>query len=260
MTTGTFTADANGTAGLAICPSVLQRTVLSSPTYTAGIIQTWADVQNSSISASVTTDEVQRQRVTGATLKIEYIGDDFHNSGEFALKMYTHTHNVQQDWTSGTFDAYPKSFTAFCQRQKFTRARDSQFITFTPANELSRRQFETIGSVGQNTPQGLKSIVLLLSGANPTDRQSWRYTLVQNVEFIWEPNTVLARSSTLAPPRDASFVEKYSRTAAAMLRRGYDIIPLSFKQRMMQSLAGAAATYLGGPGAGTLAIGYMEVD
>jgi len=268
MTTGTFTADTLGQGGLACSPSVLQNLVVQDPVFNqAGVVQTWATGVDAEFYDQLNDETVQEMRVTAATLKLEYIGDDFNNGGEIAIKMFTNHAYATTNWAGGSFANFPNHFSAFSPSMKYVRAKESQYVTFTPANDLVRRTYEPYTGGGGQTSDitaGLRSVLILLRGGNTTNPQSWRWTVTQNVEFIWEPTVLLARSSTPSPPRNASFVQRYSEMSQIVVRRGWDMIPLSFKERMLKSLAAAAGTYVGGAGGGAIAGGaatmYLEVD
>lgn len=211
-------------------------------------------------------DNIQSQcdsyRVTAATLKLIYTGNDYDNGGEICVQKFDpfdiNYYNTL-DVIGGTdyLGSVPRTIDTECKARRFLPAKHGLNMTFFRSH---RDGFHTYKPTKQQTtphPQtdaavsSLEGCVIRISGCATEAPQLWRWELVQTVELVPRPGTLL---SILGKPSDLpnQVLDSIAlKTAADCTKNGHDITSHHVNQRNMcmltaQRNAGPVASELGG--------------
>lgn len=160
-------------------------------------------------------------RVTGATLKIEYIGGNMDNGGEIILKKFD---PADMGWSQGAnprdITNIPTTIDEYCKSTKYLRAKDGAFIVFGQSDSAEFENFENPAtSTSASSHEGL---VVFLQGCDQ-DVQSWRFVYTQSIEIRPKKNTFLARVAKQPPPDMPLFKTAMNIVQHAMSERNMDM-------------------------------------
>lgn len=162
-------------------------------------------------------------RVTGATLKIEYIGGNMDNGGEIILKKFDPATFDNDGATSSnprTISNIPRTIDEYCKSTKYLSAKDGAFVVFGQSDST---EFETFGQpLNANSAASHEGLVVFLQGCDQ-DVQSWRFVLTQSIEIRPQKNTFLARVAKQPPPDMPLFRTAMNMVQHAMSRRNMDM-------------------------------------
>jgi hypothetical protein len=146
--------------------------------------------------------DIESFRCVGATLKLEYIGNNDQNGGEIIVKRF--------DPIDSAVANIPVTPDEECKKTSYFRAREGCFLTLGKSDDTKYNAFHSPDS--QNPPiPALEGVVIFLQGCD-ADVQSWRWRFTQSVELRPEKNTFLARLAHLSPPH----IPVFSHTHTAL--------------------------------------------
>ena len=146
--------------------------------------------------------DIESFRCVGATLKLEYIGNNDQNGGEIIVKRF--------DPINSAVANIPQTPDEECKKTSFFRAREGCFLTLGKSDNNVYNAFHPPASQNEVIP-ALEGVVIFLQGCD-ADVQSWRWRFTQSVELRPEKNTFLARLAHLSPPH----IPVFSHTHTAL--------------------------------------------
>lgn len=170
-------------------------------------------------------DSCESFRVTGATLKIEYIGGNMDNGGEIVLKKFDPAdYSIEEGGNSRDLGDIPRTVDEHCKATKFLRAKDGAFVVFGRSDQSEFSDFNN--PVNTTSAASLEGLVVFLQGCDE-DVQSWRFVLTQSIEVRPKTNTFLARLAQQPPASMPIFQTTATIVQGQMHNRNMDMVPAS---------------------------------
>lgn len=205
-------------------------------------------------------------RVTAATLKLVYTGNDYDNGGEICVQKFdpfdiNFANNLQTIGGTQYLGSVPRTIDTDCKARRFLPAKHGLNMSFFRSHRDGFHTYKQLSATthtanletNANEPamSSMEGCVIRISGCATDSPQLWRWELVQTVELVPRPGTLLsalARPSDLPNPVLDSIALK---TAADCTKNGHDITSHHVNQRNMcmltaQQNAGPIASELGG--------------
>lgn len=214
-------------------------------------------------------------RVTGATLKISYIGNPDNSAGEICVvKFDPNTVSPREIVNStGTDRSIPiKQDDIMHARVERFSAGEGCYISFHRSDNTNFGNFKDIvhqltGTApafdGQdNAPatiaaqSSMEAVAIFFQGtdsanADPSStygesKAQWRYELIQTVEFLPKSGTITARLTQETPPHMPLYIAAYDQMYKALKDRAIDIVPAAgaaFVRSAAYQIAKKASTH-----------------
>lgn len=183
-----------------------------------------ADIINNSDYKADLFDSIKQIRVTGATIKFEYIGNDTSNQGEIVVKKF----DPSIDTNIAALDNVPLTVDAICKQTKFMPAKDGFFTYAQKSDHQAYNKFHTPGYLQQG--RCLEGLVVWLQGG--ASDQSWRWTVTQSIEIVPKQGEFMKRFTKDSPPNIPFFEQSYSALVNLMGNANMDIVPAIHENTM----------------------------
>lgn len=194
-------------------------------------------------------------RVTGATLKISYIGNPDNSAGEICVVKYDpNTVSPREIVNStGTDRSIPiKQDDIMHARVERFSAGEGCYISFHRSDNTNFGNFKDIvhqltggapGYAGQDdapatiaAQSSMEAVAIFFQGTDSfanadasitwgESKAQWRYELIQTVEFLPKSGTITARLTQETPPHMPLYVAAYDQMYKALKDRAIDIVP-----------------------------------
>lgn len=202
-------------------------------------------------------DRCDSYRVTGASLKLVYTGNDTYNGGEICIQKFDPFDMVYSNQLTTIGDnqylgSVPTSVSTSCKIRKFLPAKDGAQVAFFRCHDDGFHTYKSLENTNQ--PEGdeeamrsMEGIILRIDRAAYDDEnssaqaQGWRWELTQTVEVSPRSQTLLA---TLARPSDFNnpVLENIAKeTAKRCQSNGHDILSTDQPMRAMCHNTAAAS-------------------
>lgn len=202
-------------------------------------------------------------RVTAATLKMIYTGNDYDNGGEICVQKFdpfdiNFANNLQQIGSTFYLGSVPRTVNTDCKARRFLPAKHGLNMSFFRSHRDGFHTYKQMSlpedlEFGANEPamSSMEGCIIRITGAATESPQVWRWELVQTVELVPRPGTLL---SALGKPSDLpnQVLDSIAlKTAADCTKNGHDITSHHVNQRNLclltaQRNAGPIASELGG--------------
>lgn len=192
---------------------------------------------NSDYQQSLFTD-IGQLRVTGATIKFEYIGNDTSNQGEIIVKKF----DPSSDGDIHVLSNIPDSVDAVCKQTKFMPAKDGFFTFAGKSDHQSYNQFHIPANL--NMGRSLEGLVVWLKGG--AHDQSWRFTITQSIEIVPKQGEFMRRFCRDSPPNIPFFEQSYSALVNLMANANMDIVPAQHEIAMRKHCQDTCASLVTG--------------
>lgn len=160
-------------------------------------------------------------RVVSATLKIQFIGETDENGGELVIKKFDPDDDTLTP-ANHVDSAIPTKIAQRCKKTEFIPAKHGAFVTLNMSQTHRTAVFSNISY--QNT-RSMEGVAVMFSGCNAANPQSWRWTLIQNVELIPKKNQLLHEMSIPPPPPMPVFEHAYNLLMKKIVQSNLDIVP-----------------------------------
>jgi hypothetical protein len=166
-------------------------------------------------------DSCESFRVVSATLKIQFIGESDENGGEIVVKKFDPDDDSYSP-ANGSDSGVPSAINQRCKKTEFIPAKQGAFVTINMSQAHRTETFENINF--QNT-RSMEGVVVMFAGCSATVPQSWRWTLIQNVELIPKKNQLIHDMSIPPPPPMPVFEHAYNLLMKKVVQANLDIVP-----------------------------------
>lgn len=207
-------------------------------------------------------DNCDSYRVTAATLKMIYTGNDYDNGGEICVQKFdpfdvNFANNLNQIGGTQYLGSVPRTVNTDCKARRFLPAKHGLNMSFFRSHRDGFHTYKQIFGenleINANEPamSSMEGCVIRITGCATDSPQVWRWELIQTVELVPRPGTLL---SALGKPSDLpnQVLDSIAlKTAADCTKNGHDITSHHVNQRSMcmltaQRNAGPIASELGG--------------
>ena len=230
-------------ANQGIRPTAWETTGIGSPTYSSLYLA------DGSIGGNI---EFSKYRVTGATLKVTYVGNADDSAGEITVQKFNPRVDVWNSIaTTYTTDDEPcipvrADQQSFDMRVERLPSRLGCYLSFGKSNQQVFSQFKDLEAVAYGTAAfivaespavaSLEACVIYFSGTKPHDgntgavlesKGQWRFELIQTVELIPKTASLLNKITTQAPPAVPIFHQSYDNLHKMIAEKNLDIVPSS---------------------------------
>lgn len=219
----------------------------------------------SASGAMGTNSDFSRYRVTGATLKITYIGNADDAGGEFTVQKFNPRPDVWNSITDAqTADNEPAIPTSadmqqFDMRVERIPSRLGCFLGFAKSSaaqygsfkDLENAALTTATFVAAESPAiaSLEACVVYITGTKPSEvaglnesKGQWRIELVQSVELVPKTASLLNKIATPAPSSVPLFHQAYENLHEMIAAKNLDIVPAARAQDLRNlAVSGAYA-------------------
>jgi hypothetical protein len=188
-------------------------------------------------------------RVTGATLRLTYIGNPDNSAGEICAikfdpdrvrpRQITTATNVERTIPIKSDDIMHARVERFSASDgvyiSFHRSDVSQFSTFKDIwDPLTGGTYQAQNDVASTiaAQASMEAVALFFSGTNPNGEldqslASWRYELIQTIEFLPKVGTITHRLATESPPNMPLYCSAYDQLFKSLKDRALDIVTAS---------------------------------
>lgn len=197
-----------------------------------------------------TNTDFSKYRVTGATLRMTYIGNADDSGGEICVQKY----NPRQDaWNSiangQTHDDEPAiplsaDLQSFDMRVERMPSRLGCYMGFSKSAAAQFSQFKDLEATTSNgnsfilaegpAVASLEACIIYITGTKPSDsiyvsesKGQWRLELIQTVELVPKTASLLNKVATTAPGIVPLFHQAYENLHEMIAQKNLDIVPSS---------------------------------
>jgi len=200
-------------------------------------IDEWGNGTNSQIWTSIQSIGA-KYRVIAAHLEVHYIGNDDQNGGEFVINKFKPTpYDDGENHTFKSDDKFPNKINDVAPATAYLPAKKGCEITFFRNDRQVFNAFNHINS--QQAETSMEACVFWLDGAATADatKQTWRWTLTQTIELVFEPDSFWSKFHAHPPCGRDEWDALYDRTMAIAENKGADITSYGQQARQMYSAA-----------------------
>lgn len=182
LTRFTVTPDVNGYYEARVYPGVLRNFVYDAPTSAGGVVTGWGSGTYNSANYTNILANYAGYRVVSAGVRLRYTGNDYSNGGLLSVRSDVAT--------AHTATTPPMSRDDFSAHSLDCRYKDG----FTFVAKRTGVEAEHYDPVDKLADDNWSDLTIFISGGDTSSPQSSLLEIVQNLELLPIPGTVLAQS------------------------------------------------------------------